>query len=296
MAHIEDSKTHKSNLAYIQSTMQEPLLSREDEYAFARGWTEDGNEAALHKLVKPYMRLVVSTAKKFKNYGLPFSDLVQEGNIGLMMAANRFETTREVRFSTYANWWIRSSIQDYVLRNWSIVRTGTTAAQKSLFFNFRRLRSRIEEETRETFGVEGRSKVAKELDVSLKDVETMEMRLSGPDSSLNIPVQADEDQARSVQDLLPDDRPAPDEVIIGIRDGNTRTRWLEEALGHLSDREQHIIRERRLNEESKTLETLGEQLGVSKERVRQLESRALEKLKKELSARVTTPQDLFLED
>lgn len=292
-AYADNQSSRRADMDYIRSSMNQPLLSKEDEYEYANRWREHQDHEALHKLVQPYMRLVVSVATKFKHYGLPVSDLVQEGNIGLMMAADRFETSRDVRFSTYATWWIRSCIQDHVLRNWSIVRTGTTAAQKSLFFNLRRLRAKIEEESRVALGHEGREQIAKELDVSLKDVETMEMRLSGPDNSLNAPAIADDQNSIQAQDLLSDDRPAPEDTVIGMRDAETRRRWLEESLGHLSDREQFIIRRRRLQDDGETLESLGQELGVSKERVRQLEVRALEKLKKEISARIESPADLF---
>src|SRR5579872_3574250 len=145
MAHIDDPDTQRANISFIKASMKEPLLSRDYEFALARKWREADDAHALHALVRAYTRLVVATAGRFRNYGLPMGDLVQEGNVGLMQAAARFEPERDVRFSTYAAWWIRSAMQDYVLRNWSIVRTGTTAAQKSLFFNLRRLRARIEE-------------------------------------------------------------------------------------------------------------------------------------------------------
>ncbi|MCK5275511.1 MAG: sigma-70 family RNA polymerase sigma factor, partial [Alphaproteobacteria bacterium] len=185
MAHIDDPKTQRANLDYIKASMKEPLLEREYEFELARLWREGDDEVALHKLVRSYMRLVVSTAGRFRNYGLPMGDLVQEGNVGLMQAAARFEPAREVRFSTYATWWIRSAMQDYVLRNWSIVRTGTTAAQKSLFFNFRRLRARIEDATGSRLGDEGRKTIASQLKVNITEVESMETRLGAHDQSLN---------------------------------------------------------------------------------------------------------------
>ena len=145
MGYVDDGGLRKANAAFIRRSMKAPLLSREDEFSYAKAWREEHDESSLHKLIEAYNRLVVSTASKFRHYGLPMSDLIQEGVVGLLQAANRFETERDVRFSTYASWWIRASIQDFVLRNWSIVRTGTTAAQKSLFFNLRRLRAQIEE-------------------------------------------------------------------------------------------------------------------------------------------------------
>jgi RNA polymerase sigma-32 factor len=238
------------------------------------------------------MRLVVAMASKFRNYGLPLGDLIQEGNIGLMEAAKRFEPERELRFSTYATWWIRSSMQDYVLRNWSIVRTGTTAAHKSLFFNLRRLRAKIESHNEhEGLGEEGRAKIARELNVTIKDVEAMEARLGGGDQSLNARI--GEDGEEEWQNFLADDRPNPEDVVIGMRDASTRSKWLADALNELSDREQTIIRERHLRHENVTLEDLGKELGVSKERVRQLEQRAMSKLRDSIGKHVTSKDDLF---
>ena len=294
MAHIDDPKTQRANLDFIKSSMKEPLLEREYEFELARRWREDGDEAALHELVRAYMRLVVSTASRFRNYGLPMGDLVQEGNVGLMQAAARFEPQREVRFSTYATWWIRSAMQDYVLRNWSIVRTGTTAAQKSLFFNLRRLRARIEDSMRARLSDEGRRTIAEQLNVAVGEVESMEIRLSAYDQSLNAPLS--ESSEDDWQDFLPNTRPSPEAVAIGMRDADTRSRWLAEALRELSPREQTIIRQRRLTDEGATLEALGRELGVSKERVRQLENRALGKLKDSMLRHVQTPRDLLIEN
>ncbi len=293
MAHIDGSETQRSNLAFIRQSMREPLLTRDREFDLAQRWRDCGDEAALHELVRSYTRLVVSTASRFRNYGLPMGDLVQEGNVGLMQAAARFEPGREVRFSTYAAWWIRSAMQDFVLRNWSIVRTGTTAAQKSLFFNLRRLQARIEDVAATRLTHDGREKVARELKVKVGDVESMEMRMSGGDQSLNTPVSPSGDL--DWQDSLADQRPSPEEVVIGMRDGETRSRWLAEAIGQLSAREQTIIRQRRLREDGDTLEKLGEQLGVSKERIRQLEHRAMQKMRVFLQARVRKPDELMVE-
>jgi RNA polymerase sigma-32 factor len=292
MAHIDDPQTQRANLDYIRSSMNEPILEKEHELELARRWREKGDEKALHELVRSYTRLVVSAASRFRNYGLPIGDLIQEGNIGLMQAAARFEPERELRFSTYASWWIRSAMQDYILRNWSIVRTGTTAAQKSLFFNLRRLRGKIERsQGAEGLTDEGRAKIAKELKVNVKDVVEMEGRMSGADSSLNATIS--EDGEEEWQNFLSDDRPNPEEIVIGMKDANTRSKWLEEALGTLSDREQKIIRDRHLQYETVTLEDLGKELGVSKERVRQLEARAMEKLKASMVEKIATPDDLF---
>ncbi len=294
MPHIDDPETQRANLSFIRASMREPLLTRDHEFDLARRWREEGDQKALHELVRSYTRLVVSTATRFRNYGLPLGDLVQEGNVGLMQAAARFEPDREVRFSTYAAWWIRSAMQDYILRNWSIVRTGTTAAQKALFFNLRRLRARIagaEEDGRLTQF--GRTKIAEELGVDVHEVESMEMRLASNDQSLNATV-ADPSEDEW-QDFLADQRPSPEEVVIGMRDASTRSKWLAEALGELTPRERTIISARRLQDQGATLEELGRELGVSKERVRQLEHRALLKLRASMQKRVRDHTELLLE-
>lgn len=294
MAYIDDPETQKANLTFIKASMREPLLTRDHEFELARQWREDGNERSLHELVRAYTRLVVSTAARFRNYGLPMGDLVQEGNVGLMQAAARFEPDREVRFSTYAAWWIRSAMQDYILRNWSIVRTGTTAAQKSLFFNLRRLRAKIEDASSSgQLTQAGREKIAEELQVEVAEVEAMEMRLAASDQSLNAPISDSSDD--DWQDFLADHRPSPEDVVIGMRDAQTRSQWLAEALGELSPRERTIIRERRLRDEGATLEELGKELGVSKERVRQLEHRAMMKLRESMMKRVEHFGDLLVE-
>lgn len=286
MAHIDDAYTQRANLSYIRSSMNEPMLEREHEKELALRWRDKKDEKALHELIKSYTRLVVAAATKFRHYGLPVGDLIQEGNLGLMQAAARFEPERDVRFSTYATWWIRSSIQDYILRNWSIVRTGTTAAQKSLFFNLRRLRARIDGASgQHGLTSEGREKISKLMGVTVKDVEDMEGRMSGGDQSLNATISDDGDD--EYQAFLADNRPNPEEVVIGMKDAQTRSKWLEQALGELSDREQHIIRQRHLHYDTVTLEDLGKTLGVSKERVRQLEARAMEKLKASLTKQAT---------
>lgn len=295
MAHIDDPQTQKANLAYIKTSMEAPLLEKEHEQNLARAWRDDKDEKALHELVQSYTRLVVSMASKFKYYGLPIGDLIQEGNIGLMQAANRFDPERDVRFSTYAGWWIRSAMQDYVLRNWSIVRTGTTAAQKSLFFNLRRLRSLIESE-KEAEGLDhkDRKKIAKKLKVKVSDVEDMEGRLSGSDRSLNVTIS--DDGVAEWQNFIADERPNPEDIVLGSKDAKTRSEWLNDALKKLTDREQKIIKDRHLGYDTVTLEELGNDLGVSKERVRQLEQRAMGKLRDSLSRNKMNPSDFLFEE
>ncbi|RKQ89494.1 RNA polymerase factor sigma-32 [Maricaulis maris] len=277
---------------FVKSAMARPLLSREDEADLARRWRDDRDEAALHALTEAHMRLVIAVAAKFKRYGLPFSDLIQEGNIGLMKAADRFEPERDVRFSTYVTWWIRSCIQDYVLRNWSIVRTGTTSAQKSLFFNLRRMRARIGDLDGASISPDNREQIARDLRVRERDVETMAMRLGASDRSLNAPVGDGEDS--QWQDFLVDDSVAPEIEVMDRTDSERRSLWLGQAIDDLSPREQFIIRERRLTEDGSTLETLGQTLGISKERVRQIESAALSKLRSNLCAAVGDPYEAGL--
>ncbi|MCE1235352.1 MAG: RNA polymerase factor sigma-32 [Hyphomicrobiales bacterium] len=269
----------------VRAAMNAPYLERDEERVLATRWREAGDEAALHRLTSAHMRLVIAMAAKFRRYGLANADLIQEGHVGLLEAASRFEPEREVRFSTYAAWWIRAAIQDYVLRNWSIVRGGTSSAQKALFFNLRRIRARLAAEE----GVEGDDALdraaATALGVSVGDVEIMRARLSGPDASLNAPLYDRDEDGGERQDALADDRPGIDETVGGLIDGERRVGWLAEALRQLDEREFSILRARRLVEEGETLETIGRRLGISKERVRQIETRALDKLRVALLAR-----------
>ncbi|MEL6568941.1 MAG: RNA polymerase factor sigma-32 [Pseudomonadota bacterium] len=273
---------------FVRKAMKAPLLEQEHELDLARRWRDHQDEHALHELTTAYMRLVISMASKFRNYGLPMSDLVQEGNVGLMQAAARFEPAREVRFSTYASWWIRSSIQDFVLRNWSIVRTGTTAAQKSLFFNLRRLRAKINDTDDGVISRENKTWVSQHLGVPERDVETMVSRLSASDRSLNAPLSVDGDA--QWQDLLADESATPDQEVEVSRDTEQRRQWINDALRALNEREMLIIRQRRLTDDTVTLETLGKELGISKERVRQIEHQALSKLRKALEKIVGDPE------
>lgn len=272
---------------FVSKAMKAPMLDADHERDLAQRWRDHDDEQALHELTTAYMRLVISMASKFRHYGLPLADLVQEGNVGLMQAAARFEPARAVRFSTYAAWWIRSSIQDYVLRNWSIVRTGTTAAQKSLFFNLRRLRAKIDDTGDAVMTAENKKWVSDHLGVPERDVETMAARLSASDRSLNAPLAADGDA--QWQDLLPDTGATPDQIVMHARDTAKRKQWIAEALQVLNARETLIITERRLSEDTVTLETLGQRLGISKERVRQIEHAALGKLRKSLTKMVGDP-------
>ena len=287
MALSETAELQRGAQRFLRAAMKKPMLEADHERELARQWRDERDEHALHEMTMAYMRLVVAMASRFRHYGLQLSDLVQEGNVGLMQAAMRFEPDREVRFSTYASWWIRSAMQDFVLRNWSIVRTGTTSAQKALFFNLRRLRARIGDVGDAVMSAEATSKVAKALRVPEHDVASMAARLYAPDRSLNAPLTDDGDG--EWQDLLPDSAAGPEAVVMESHDNIARAELVHDAMSELSDREQLIIRERKLEEDAVTLEALGERLGISKERVRQIEGNALEKLRRALIARVGDP-------
>ncbi|KCZ50309.1 RNA polymerase factor sigma-32 [Hyphomonas pacifica] len=286
------SSNGPADRTYVKIAMKAPMLEADHELDLARRWREEEDESALHELTRAYMRLVIAMAAKFRHYGLPMPDLVSEGNVGLMMAAARFEPDRQVRFSTYASWWIRSSIQDYVLRNWSIVRTGTTSSQKSLFFNLRRLRAQIDDTGDGVMTQENKTWIAEHLGVPERDVESMASRLSASDRSLNAPMAVDGDG--EWQDLLPDESARPDEQVMEARDTFRRKEWIANALTALNDRETHIIMNRRLCEDSVTLEKLGTELGISKERVRQIEHQALGKLRRALERIVGDPDEAGL--
>ena len=287
------SQTDPAQQRFVRAAMRVPLLSREDEADLARRWKTRRDETALHRLTEAHIRLVVAIAAKYKRYGLALSDLIQEGNIGLMKAAERFDPERDIRFATYASWWIRSSVQDHVLRNWSIVRTGTTSAQKSLFFSLRRVRARIGDlDGGGLVSPENRRLIAHELRVSENDVDTMAARLAAGDRSLNAPIAnapAGDDALAEWQDFIADEAPAPEETVMRRTDSARRNAWLGTAIGTLSPREQMIVRERRLSDEAPTLECLGNRLGISKERVRQIESAALDKLRTALVDQVGDP-------
>ena len=271
---------------FVKAAMSAPYLERDQERSLAVRWKDQRDEQALHHLAHAHMRLVIALAGRFRHYGLPASDLIQEGHVGLLEAAARFEPEREVRFSTYATWWIRASMQDYILRNWSIVRGGTSSAQKALFFNLRRLRAKLSRDNRPGDSARIYATIAQAIGVSKVDVATMDARLSGPDVSLNAPVSQGDDSSMSEHvEFLVDNRPLPDEVVTESIDTDRRIHWLQDAMAVLSEREMRILRERRLAEESATLEALGTRLGISKERVRQIENRAMEKLRRVLIER-----------
>jgi RNA polymerase sigma-32 factor len=264
---------------FISKTMKAPLLEREEEVKLGNELRDKGDEKALDKLVSSHLRLVVKMAAGFKGYGLPVSDLIQEGTLGLMDAAKKFDPEKGVRFSTYARWWILASIQDYVMRNSSIVKIGTTPAQKSLFFNLRRLRAKVSNNLVGPMSDEDRLEIARILGVPKASVERMEALLSGYDASLNSTIGSDESDGSELQEFLEDDRPNPEENIAYQSHQTSRRNVIAKAMAALDERERQIIKHRFLEENKPTLEEIGHDFGVSKERIRQIESRALEKLK-----------------
>ena len=268
-----------------RQAMKAELLDAETELRLAYAWRDQRDEQALHRLITAYMRLAISMAAKFRRYGAPMNDLIQEASLGLMKAADKFDPDRGVRFSTYAVWWIKASIQDYVMRNWSMVRTGSTSSQKALFFNLRRVQAKLEREASQAGevldGHQLREKIAQEVGVPLADVEMMEGRLSGSDFSLNA-TQSSEDEGREWIDALEDDGVQAAERVETSHDAAHLRSWLVHAMNALNQRERFIVTERKLREVPRTLESLGEELGLSKERVRQLEVAAFAKLRKNL--------------
>jgi len=279
-----------------RTAMKAELLDAETELKLAYAWRDERDEEALHRLITAYMRLAISMAGKFKRYGASMNDLIQEAGLGLMKAADKFDPDRGVRFSTYAVWWIKASIQDHVMRNWSMVRTGSTSSQKSLFFNMRRVQARLEREA----AAEGmsldrhqlREKIAIEIGVPLSDVEMMEGRLSGSDYSLNA-TQSSDEEGREWIETLEDDAEQGASLVEGKLDNAQLREWLVVALTSLNDRERFIVRERKLRDDSRTLESLGQELGLSKERVRQLEAAAFAKMRKSLEAQSREVQDFL---
>ncbi|MBN8294472.1 RNA polymerase factor sigma-32 [Rhodobacter sp. NTK016B] len=260
---------------YVRASMAEEILDAETETELAIAWRDHGDERALHRLIQAYARLAVSFAGRFKRYDVPYEDLIQQGNLGLMRAAEKFDPMNGSRFSTYAAWWIRASMQDYVMRNWSLVRTGTNATQKKLFFHLRRAMQKHagDEASDEPLSV----RVARELQVTPEQVEAMMGRMAGPDLSLDAPQGADED-GRSWVETIEDEDAATEMDVAERLDGAQRRKILYSAVEQLPDRERRIVSARHLSEDPATLSDLGALMGISKERVRQLEERALNRL------------------
>ena len=285
MAVANGNYPDKNDRRYISAAMDAPMLEREYEVQLARRWREDEDADALHEIIEAHIRLVVRIASKFKGYGLPIGDLIQEGNRGLLEAANRFDPDRNVRYSTYATWWILAAMQEYIVRNSSIVRIGTTPAQKSLFFNLRKLRAKLTDNLAARMTEEERELIASELRVPLAAVERMESHFSRPDQSLNATV--GESDSNEFVDLLSDDSPTPEAIVGDLIDSETRSKWIADAMEHLTQREREVIPRRFLKEDKITLAQIGETFGVTKERIRQIEGKALSKLREALQDKVT---------
>ena len=266
---------------YLAEIKKFPILAPEEEYMLAKRWTEHQDTDAAAKLVNSHLRLVAKIAMGYRGYGLPVSELISEGNIGLMQGVKKFEPERGFRLATYAMWWIRASIQEFILRSWSLVKMGTTAAQKKLFFNLRRMKNRIEAFEEGDLKPEDVAKIAHDLGVTEEDVISMNRRMAmGGDTSLNVPLR--EDGEGTWQDWLVDAEPLQDERVADAQETRVRHELLVEAMESLNDREKHILTERRLTDDPKTLEELSQVYNVSRERIRQIEVRAFEKLQKAL--------------
>ena len=264
---------------YLQEIRKFPMLSHEEEARLAQAWRDTGDMESAHRLVTSHLRLVAKIAMGYRGYGLPVSELISEGNIGLMQGVKKFDPERGFRLATYAMWWIRASIQEFILRSWSLVKMGTTAAQKKLFFNLRRMKNNLEAFEDGDLSPENVAKIATDLGVTEDEVVSMNRRMAmGGDTSLNVPMGEDGDS--QWQDLLGDEEPLQDERVAEAEERDVRHALLSEALATLNERERHILTERRLTDDPKTLEDLSQVYDVSRERVRQIEVRAFEKLQK----------------
>ena len=264
---------------YLTEIRKFPMLTKDEEFMLAKRWREHEDPDAAHRLVTSHLRLVAKIAMGYRGYGLPIGEVISEGNVGLMQAVKKFEPDKGFRLATYAMWWIRASIQEYILRSWSLVKMGTTAAQKKLFFNLRKTKSQISALEEGDLHPDHVAQIATKLGVTNEDVISMNRRLSGPDSSLNSPLRSDSES--EWQDWLVDDQTVSQETVVAENEERTqRMGLLGEAMTGLTDRERHILTERRLKDDPTTLEELASEYGVSRERVRQIEVRAFEKLQK----------------
>ncbi len=266
---------------YLQQIRKFPMLEKDEEFMLAKRWREHDDVDAAHRLVTSHLRLVAKIAMGYRGYGLPVGELISEGNVGMMQAVKRFDPDRGFRLATYAMWWIRASIQEYVLHSWSLVKMGTTAAQKKLFFNLRKIKGQMKAIEDGDLSPERVQEIADRLAVSENDVVQMNRRLAAPDNSLNAPLRAD-GEGGEWQDWLVDESDSQEEVLGETEEFQERMRLLRDAMKGLNEREQHIIRERRLSEDPTTLEELSQHYGISRERVRQIEVRAFEKLQKSI--------------
>ncbi len=264
----------------IELSKKASILEKDEEFKLINDWRDNKTPRSLQKILNSYLRLAVSYARKYSSYGLPIDDLIHEGVLGIMHALEKFDTSKDFRLSTYASWWIRASIQDYILKNWSVVRTGSTASQKALFFNLKKIKQQINDVSREFMGQDEINKVSNMLKVKSIEVQNMESRLTGGDLHLNQKV--DNETENDLMSLLADDRQNPEESFEEFNDKNIKKDFINKAIDTLNEREKTIIRLRKFRERSITLDELGQKLKISKERVRQIETKALEKLKKSL--------------
>ena len=274
--------TEGSLSQYFREIWKFPLLEKDEEQMLATRWTEHGDVDAAHKLVTSHLRLVAKIAMGYKGYGLPVADLISEGNIGLMKAVKKFDPERGFRLSTYAMWWIRASITEYILKSWSLVKMGTVASQKKLFFSLRSLKGRLNILDTGELNPEDAQRLSEEVGVSADDVSYMNRRLAARDMSLNAPV-TQEEGAVEFQDTLVDERPSPEALLGAVEESDFRRTLVQDAMSALPEREREIFVERRLSDDPATLEDLGAQYGISRERVRQLENRAFEKVQKHVA-------------
>ena len=269
-----------SSGSIIEISKKAAILEKDEEFYLINDWRDNKTPKSLQKILNSYLRLAVSYARKYSSYGLPLDDLIHEGVLGIMHALEKFDTSKDFRLSTYATWWIRASIQDYILKNWSVVRTGSTASQKALFFNLKKIKQQINDVSMDYMGQNEINKVTEMLKVKSIEVQNMESRLSGGDLHLNQKV--DNETENDLMSLLADDRQNPEETYEDFNDKNIKKDFIDKAINTLNDREKIIIRLRKFRERSITLDELGQKLKISKERVRQIETKALEKLKKSL--------------
>jgi len=270
--------------AYLAEIRKFPMLQPDEEFMLAKRWREHGDLSAAHRLVTSHLRLVAKIAMGYRGYGLPVAELISEGNVGMMQAVKRFDPDKGFRLATYAMWWIRASIQEYILHSWSLVKLGTTAAQKKLFFNLRKLKAKLRHVEDGDLPPEKVKHISKQLNVTEDEVVQMNRRLAAPDHSLNAPLRQDGDA--EWQDWLVDDKPNAETIVAEEEQSKVRRQLLQEAMKGLTKRERQILEERRLRDEPLTLEDLSQQFGISRERVRQIEVRAFEKLQKAIKQRV----------
>ena len=263
---------------YLNEIKRFPILSADEELLLAKDYLEKGKSEAAHKLVTSHLRLVAKIAMQYRGYGLPVADLISEGNLGLMKAVKKFDPQRGCRLSTYAMWWIKASVTEYILRSWSLVKMGTMSAQKKLFFSLRKAKRKLNIIDAQTIDPEKTAKLAEQFSISEADITHLDRRITARDLSLNAPVSNSEEDSMEFIDILEDDTPSPEVLVARTQETEFRQKYLKDAMLQLSERERHIFTERRLKEDPITLEKLGEHYGISRERVRQLENRAYTKV------------------